>query len=100
VSPATIDRAVLAYYKDRTVADIEREILDLELIASEWYEVDLGGQRSVDLTTAIERTSGAGFNGFERAADGVWLFGLLCDGCQNPAPIALTVLRPSVGAMN
>jgi hypothetical protein len=77
-----------------TVADIEDQILDLELMATQMYEIGLSGGRTADLELGLERTSGEPFSGFERSEEGVWLLALMCSSCQNPAPVVLTVLSP------
>jgi hypothetical protein len=93
--PATgIDSALVGFYAGQTVAELEADIFDLELNATELFEVDLKGTRKVELSTMLERTSQEPFSGFERSEEGVWLFGLRCSGCKNPAPIVLTVLSP------
>ncbi len=89
-----IDRVVLGFYAGMSVGDIEENIFDLELMATELYEIDHDGGRSTELSLAIERDSEAAFDGFERDEDGVWLVGLLCSTCRNPAPLVLSVLEP------
>jgi hypothetical protein len=89
-----IDRVVLGFYAGMSVGEIETNIFDLELMATELYEIDTDGERTADLSRAIERDSGAEFESFERDEDGVWLVGLLCGGCRNPAPLSLSVLEP------
>ena len=44
---------------------------------------------------ATARDGGGAFPGFDTDADGVWLVGLLCSGCQNPAPVVLSILEPT-----
>lgn len=89
-----IDRVVLGFYAGMSVEHIETNIFDLELMATWLYEIDLDGGRTADLSLAIERDSGEAFDGFERDEDGVWLVGLICSECRNPAPLVLSVLEP------
>lgn len=89
-----IDRVMLAFYAGMSVSDIEARIFDLELMATSLYEIELTGGRTADLAEATERDSGEPFTGFERDEDGVWLAGLICSTCRNPAPLVLTVLEP------
>jgi hypothetical protein len=89
-----IDRAMLVFYEGMTVSEIEERIFDLELMATSLYELALTGGDTADLSLAVERESGESFTGFERDSDGVWLAGLICSDCRNPAPLVLAVLEP------
>jgi hypothetical protein len=91
---SSIDRALLAFYAERSLADIEARIFDLETSASELYEITLAGESVTELGFARETTTGAEFSGFERDQEGIWLFGLLCGTCKNPAPVLLSVIAP------
>jgi hypothetical protein len=97
VAFARIDRALVGFYEGMTVSDLEEQIADLELIAAEMWEIELGRGNKVDLGAAESRADGAAFSGFERDADGLWLFALLCSTCQNPAPVVLSILEPITG---
>jgi hypothetical protein len=94
---ASIDGVLLGFYSGMTVTELQAQILDLELIATSLWEVALTGGRTADLALARERDSAAPFSGFERDTAGVWLLGLMCSTCQNPAPVVLTVLEPGAG---
>jgi hypothetical protein len=96
---ARIDTALIGFYEGMTVSDLERQIMDLELVATKTWEIELAGGKEADLSTAESRQDGAAFSGFERNTDGLWLFGLLCSTCQNPAPVVLSVLEPSSGGV-
>ena len=50
--------------------------------------------RTADLSAAKERTAGTLFPGFGGGRVGVWVMGLMCSTCQNPAPVLLTMLDP------
>jgi hypothetical protein len=89
---STIDRALVGFYAGRTLSELESGIFDLERSATELYAVQLGGESITDLSLAREATTGAEFTGFEREDAGIWLFGLLCGTCPNPAPLLLTPL--------
>jgi hypothetical protein len=89
---SSIDRALLGFYADRTLSELEAGIFDLEISATELYAIELAGERTVDMALAREATTGAEFSGFERESEGVWLFGLLCSTCRNPAPVSLSVV--------
>lgn len=89
-----IDGALIGFYEGKTVADVEAEIFDIELIATALWELRLTGGRSADLANAQKRGSGEPFAGFDTGQSGTWLLGLMCSACQNPAPLILTVLSP------
>ena len=92
-----IDGVLLGFYAGLTVSELEQQIMDLELIATSLWEIELGGGRTADLAAAQGRENGGSFPGFGGDADGVWLLGLMCSTCQNPAPVVLAVLEPSAG---
>jgi hypothetical protein len=75
-----IDSVQVGFFAGMTVAELEEEILDLELIATGLWQVELEGGRTADL-----------------AEEGVWLLALMCSTCQNPSPIVLAVLEPTAG---
>jgi hypothetical protein len=89
-----IDGVIVGFYQDKTVADIQARIFDLEVMATKLWEMPLTGGRTADLSNATERGTGAAFPGFSQAGAGVWMLGLMCSTCQNPAPLVLTVLQP------
>jgi len=94
-----IDSLLLGYYDGLTVADLQNQVMDLELIATSLWEMELDGGTSADLGEARARnadgSTGSAFSGFDSGTDGVWLVGLMCSGCQNPAPVILTILEPT-----
>lgn len=85
-----IDQLMLGYYEGVTLADLESQFLDLELIATRKYTLALEGGTSANLADATDGTSN--FSGFE--GDGLWILALRCTQCSNPAPPFLTVLEP------
>jgi hypothetical protein len=93
----SIDSVMLGFFAGMSVADLERQILDLELLATSLWDLELSGGRTADLARARLREGGAAFTGFEREEDGVWVLGLMCTTCQNPAPVVLSVLEPVAG---
>ncbi len=94
-----IDKLLLGFYEGLTVEDIQAQVMDLELIATHLWEMELDDQTAADLAEARQRkadgTAGSAFDGFDASAEGVWLVGLLCGGCQNPAPVILSILEPT-----
>ncbi|MCK6505924.1 hypothetical protein L6R53_21480 [Myxococcota bacterium] len=86
-----IDRLMVAFYEGQTPTDLQSQFLDLEIITSATYELELPGGTTADLADATG-ASGA-FPGF--SGDGTWLLALFCSRCYNPAPVFLTVVSPT-----
>ena len=78
-----------------SVEDLEQQVFDIELIATEIWELGLDRETEADLSEARSRDGGAAFDGFADRSDGVWLLALMCSTCQNPAPLLLSVLEPT-----
>jgi hypothetical protein len=89
-----IDSALIGFYEGKSVSDLQANILDIELIATSLWEIQLTGGRTANLANAQQRETGELFSGFERDQSGTWLFALMCSTCQNPAPLVLSVLAP------
>jgi hypothetical protein len=90
-SPSSVDELVLAYYRDMTAAELEKDFLDLRLLADEQWTLDLFGDETADLADATN-ADGDDFDGFE--ATGLYLLALNTTSNPNPAPKFLTVLTP------
>lgn len=89
-----LDRLLVAFYADMTVAELQENFLDIEIMKTSLYEVAFPkGDRKADLADAREVDSDEPFEGFDRT-DGVWAIGLMCSTCQNPAPVFLSVVEP------
>ncbi len=82
---SSIDGLMLGHY-DESRAELQEQLLDLELISEEAYSTDISGTTGYDLATL------PGFTGL--TADGTWILALTCSSCANPAPLFLTVLVP------
>lgn len=90
-----LTKLLVAFYEGMTPETLEEKFLDIELLFTSLYEVDIPeGDRSIDLAEARERNTNEAFPGFTRT-DGVWAIGLLCETCQNPAPVFMGVLEPT-----
>ena len=89
-----IDQVMVGFYEGMTEADLEARFLDLELMATRLYRLDLDGGTTADLALATmdDGTALGGFSG-----DGVWIAALRCTTCSNPAPLFLTMLEPMEG---
>jgi len=86
-----VDNLSLGFYQGASVSDLESQFLDLELIATTWWSMDLEDGVTTDLAEATT-TDGSAFDGFD--GDGVYVLALRCTDCYNPAPLFLTVLNP------
>jgi hypothetical protein len=89
----SVDRLLLGFYAGMTIAELEARVFDLELVATELFDLRLAS-RTADLGLATERSTGAPFAGIEREDEGTWVLALLCSTCQSPAPLLLSVLTP------
>jgi hypothetical protein len=98
IVPEGIDGVLLGFYEGKSVPELQEQILDLELIATDIWEINLTGGRTANLGLSVGRDDGAPFSGFDPSREGVWLLGLTCSTCQNPAPVVLTILDPGAGA--
>ncbi|MEL6347689.1 MAG: hypothetical protein AAFV53_31575 [Myxococcota bacterium] len=87
----SVDGVLIGFYEGLSVSDIETQFLDLELIASALYEIPLESGVGAELTDA-RTADGRSFSGF--TGDGIWLVGLTCASCANPAPLFLTIIEP------
>jgi hypothetical protein len=94
IEDVPIDGVLVGFYAGMTVSELENDILDLELIYTNLWEQPLDRGKSADLSGLVERDTGEAFDGFERDESGVWVLGLTCSTCQNPAPVVFTVLDP------
>jgi hypothetical protein len=91
VAPPGITRVMLGFYEGMSTADLEAKVLDLMLISTKKWEFPIESGASVALNDLLDENGNA-FEGFE--GDGSWVFALLCEQCQNPAPPYLTLLKP------
>jgi hypothetical protein len=73
--------------------ELEDEFLRIEDIADELYRARVPDGTSVSLSRAIDE-SGEPFVGIDD--DRLWLVGLVCEGCYNPAPWFLSRLTPCI----
>lgn len=89
IADGLIDQVMVGHYADLTVADLEEQFLDIEIIADELYSLDLTAGESLDLST-LGGDAGA-FPGIDD--QGTWLLALRCTACVNPAPPAVIILH-------
>lgn len=89
-SPTYITQVMVAHYPDKTVADLETNFLDLELMASDLWRADIPSGTSVSLST-LTSSKGEKFAGVDEV--GTWALALICGSCSNPAPWFLTLFE-------
>jgi hypothetical protein len=92
-----IDGVTIGFYAGMSVADLQAQIFDIEIVATTLWDLPLTAGRTADLALATDRASGAVFTGFDRSDAGVWMLALTCSRCQTPAPVVLTILDPGAG---
>ena len=93
---ASVSRASASWSRPATHCALTADF-DIELIATNLYDIKLPGGRTADLAKATERKTGETFPGFARTETGTWMLALTCSKCQNPAPVLLTIIEPSAG---
>ena len=91
--PTMILRVLVGRYTE-DVAQLEKQFLDIELIATELYRGDVPIGTSIDLSTLTDK-DGKTFPGISNT--GTWILALQCGVCRNPAPWYLTLLAPMDG---
>ncbi len=89
-----INQVMVGFYEGMTQADLEARFLDLELMATRLYRLDLDGGNTADLSLATTE-DGTALEGF--GGEGIWIAALRCTTCSNPAPLFLTILEPMEG---
>ena len=89
-----IDTLQLGFYQGETTATLQENFVNLDRIATRFYEMSLSGAASADLTGATSKTDGP-FKGFDSTDEGVWALALRCSGCQSPAPVIVAILEPT-----
>lgn len=88
-----IDAVLVGFYADLTPTEVEAQILDLEIVATHLWELEVTSGHIVELDEFEARDGGEPFSGFDQGP-GTWILGLMCRTCQNPAPVVLAVLEP------
>jgi len=91
---ASVDRVSLAFYATTDLGALEAGFLDLELLADRAWEAEVSQGTSLDL--ADLQSGGEPFGGFH--GEGLWILGLRCGTCVNPAPLLLTLVEPVEGS--
>jgi hypothetical protein len=86
-----ITSAMLAHYKETPEELSGDKFLDLELIATELYRADIPADTLVNFADMRDSKSNS-FKGIDET--GTWIVALKCDGCRNPAPWYIAVLKP------
>ncbi len=85
----SIDSAMVAWFADLSVDELQAQFLDLELLADGLWTQDIEGGTAVALDHLMD-ADGQPF--VDASAEGTWLLALRCSLCPNPAPKFLTVL--------
>ena len=89
--PTQITRAIVGHYAEGS-GQLEKDFLDIELIATELYETKIEAGSTVDFSTMTKASDGKSFPGIDDT--GTWLVALQCGACRNPSPWYLSILKP------
>jgi hypothetical protein len=89
-SDEAIDQIVVGHYQNLTAADLEAQFLDIELLADEIWRMPVANATRADLSLLEGESPFTSFT-----SDGLWILGLQCTVCANPAPRFLTVVQPA-----
>jgi hypothetical protein len=89
--PTQITRALVGHYAGGS-GQLERDFLDIELIATDLYETRIDVGSTMDFSTMTRKSDGTSFPGIDDA--GTWLVALQCGVCRNPSPWYLSILKP------
>jgi hypothetical protein len=91
--PLLGDTLRIAHVAQSDPADVEADLLRLDLVADGTWFLEVFGLRTVEDLSAATALDGSPFPGF--TADGTWLVGLECTqlSCFSPAPLALAVVE-------
>ena len=89
-----IDTVMVARFDAISLADLEPQFLDLELLADGLWTMEHAGGTSADLSGLLDSSGGA-FPGFTDAE--TWVVALRCSTCPSPAPLFLGALVPVDG---
>jgi hypothetical protein len=89
--PTQIMRALVAHYTQGS-GQLEKDFLNIELIASDLYETKIDIGTSIDFSTMKRTRDGQTFPGIDDT--GTWLVALQCGVCRNPSPWYLSILEP------
>jgi hypothetical protein len=89
--PTQITRALVAHYTEGS-GELEKDFLNIELIATDLYETKIKEGTTVDFSTMTKMSDGKSFPGIDDT--GTWLVALQCGVCRNPSPWYLSLLKP------
>ena len=87
-----LDLMTVSRYAGWTVEELQDRFIDLEALADETWELDIGGRTSANLSELQPVDDAA--EPFPGVSSGsIWLMALRCTNCTNPTPKFLTVLE-------
>jgi hypothetical protein len=89
--PTQVTRALVAHYAQSS-GQLEKDFLNIELIATDLYETKIEEGSTVDFSRMTKASDGTSFPGIDDT--GTWLVALQCGACRNPSPWYLSILKP------
>ncbi len=90
VIPGDLDEVMVASYDGLSTEELSEQFLDLDLLATDLYTLQLDGGTQATLGGLVT-ADGKGFEGF--TTDQTWLLALRCNTCTNPSPVFMTVVN-------
>lgn len=96
----SVTRILVGFYKGKVVSDLEAGFLNLDQKTEAAggptvsWELKISKGQTANLAAAVGRNGEAALTSFAMTDQGTWLFGGFCEGCQNPAPVIVTILDP------
>jgi hypothetical protein len=91
---------LLGFYKDRTIPQLEMGFLNLQESSESTggptrsWQLGINGVTRANFAGAPGRAQEGPFVNFSTTDTGIWLMGMFCSNCQNPAPVIVTILDP------
>ncbi len=90
--PTKITDVMVGHYENLTISDLQEQFLNLQTgLASKTWTYRITSGQQVNLSQLTDE-SGHPFAGIDNT--GIWIVGLTCGSCRNPAPWFLSVLAP------
>ena len=95
-----VSSILLGFYKDKTIDQLQTGFLNLQEPTeatggpTRSWKVGISSGERVNFAGAPGRAMEGPFVNFSTTDQGIWLIGMFCAKCQNPAPVIVTILDP------
>jgi len=100
IDKSAVSRVLVGFYKGKAVSNLEAGFLNLDQKTEAAggptvsWQLSISSGQTANLAAAVGRNNEPPLTSFAMTDQGTWLFGGFCDGCQNPAPVIVTILDP------